>query len=141
MAAGETDCEPLVDCTPDQAPPAVQDVAFVEDQLSVAVAPAEMPVGKTLTLAVGGGGGGGGVVTVTMAVTGADDPPGPVQVSVYVAVAVGETGCEPLVGRLPDQAPPAAHEFAFVDDQERLEDWPTAMLVGLALNDAVGSGA
>lgn len=76
---GVTDCVPLVGCAPDQAPPAVQDVAFVEDQLSVALIPALMLVGVTPRLAVGGG---GALVTLSVVEAAADVPPGPMQTRV-----------------------------------------------------------
>src|SRR5215475_12424505 len=45
----------------------------------------------------------------------------------------------PLVGFVPDQPPPASHEFAFVEDQLAIEDWPEVMLVGSAENATVGT--
>lgn len=53
--SGPVDCEPLKDFAPDQAPEAVQAVAFVEDQLKVALAPFAIVLGVALrlTLVVG----------------------------------------------------------------------------------------
>jgi hypothetical protein len=70
------DCEPLVATLPDQPPEAVQAVALVEDQLSVALLPLVTVLGAALKVTVGAG-----VVTVTVADWTAE-PPGPVQVRV-----------------------------------------------------------
>jgi hypothetical protein len=67
---------PLVACAPLQALLAVQVVALVEDQVSVALCPSVIEVGATEMVTVGGG---------LLTVNGADAtklPPGPVQVSV-----------------------------------------------------------
>jgi hypothetical protein len=47
------DCEPFNALVPDQAPEAVQAVAFAEDQLSVALPPLAIALGPTLKLTVG----------------------------------------------------------------------------------------
>ena len=60
---------------PDQAPEAVQDVAFVEDQVSVEDAPFATDVGFATSDTVGVGG--GDTVTVADALA---LPPGPVQI-------------------------------------------------------------
>ncbi len=70
------DCVPLAALVPDQAPEAVHDVAFVEDQVSVELAPLVTEVGLALKVTVGTG-----VVTVTVADF-ALLPPAPVQVRV-----------------------------------------------------------
>jgi hypothetical protein len=67
---------PLVALAPDQAPAAVQAVALVEDQLSVALAPFATVLGLALKVTVGAGRG----VTVT-AVDWLALPPAPVQLS------------------------------------------------------------
>jgi hypothetical protein len=41
---------------------------------------------------------------------------------------------------VPDHAPPAVHEVAFVEDQVRVELPPLATVLGLALNVTVGAG-
>jgi len=61
---------------PDQAPEALQAVAWVEDQVSVALAPLVMALGPTLNVTVGSG-----ALTETV-VDCAALPPGPLQVSV-----------------------------------------------------------
>jgi len=71
------DVEPLVAWLPDQAPEAVQEVAWVLDQVTVALAPLTIVLGAATRLMVGAG---VGVVTDTVAAWVAL-PPGPVQVS------------------------------------------------------------
>jgi hypothetical protein len=68
------DCEPLVPLAPDQAPEALQDVAFAEVQFKVALPPLATALGPTLRLTVGAG-----VLTDTVA-DWAALPPGPLQV-------------------------------------------------------------
>lgn len=68
------DCAPLSDLVPDQPPDAVQLVALVDDQVSVALAPLLIALGPTLKLTVGNGD-----LTVTV-VDCVALPPGPVQV-------------------------------------------------------------
>ena len=68
--------EPVTALLPDQAPDALQEVAFVDDQVSVELAPLAIVLGLVLKLTVGTGG-------VTDTVTDcAALPPAPVQVSV-----------------------------------------------------------
>ena len=70
------DCEPLKPLLPDQAPLAVQAVAFVDDQVSVELTPLAIVLGLALRLTVAAGG-------VTDTVTDCDAlPPFPVQVRV-----------------------------------------------------------
>ena len=70
---------PEIALAPDQPPEAVQEVALVEDQVSVDAAPLATEVGFAVSDTVGTGGGGGAPDTVTVA-----DvlvlPPAPVQV-------------------------------------------------------------
>jgi len=63
---------------PDQPPEAVQEVAFVEDQVSIEDPPLTTEVGFVVSDTVGTGGGGGVPVTVTVAEA-LTLPPGPVQ--------------------------------------------------------------
>ena len=49
------DCEPLRALLPDQAPEAVQAVAWVDDHVSVELPPLVMALGPTLRLTVGSG--------------------------------------------------------------------------------------
>jgi hypothetical protein len=48
--------------------------------------------------------------------------------------------CEPLVASLPDQAPEAVQEVAWVADQLRVELLPLATVLGLAVKLTVGAG-
>jgi hypothetical protein len=75
ICAGVTLCVPLVTFAPLQPLLAVQLVAFVDDQLSVALCPSVIEVGATEMFTVGGG----GLVTVKVAVA-TKPPPAPLQV-------------------------------------------------------------
>jgi hypothetical protein len=55
-------CVPLVACAPDHAPDAMQDVALVDDQVSVELLPLETELGLALSATEGAG-----AVTVTVA--------------------------------------------------------------------------
>lgn len=46
--------------------------------------------------------------------------------------------CDPLVAKLPDQAPEAPHEVALVEDQVRVAAPPLVTVLGLALRVTVG---
>ncbi len=48
--------------------------------------------------------------------------------------------CEPLAALVPDQAPEAEHEVAFVADQLSVELLPLATVLGLADKVTVGAG-
>jgi hypothetical protein len=121
---------------PLQPPDAAQEVALVEDQVKVEVAPLATVLGLALKLTVGAG-----EVTVTVADCAAL-PPAPVQVRVYVAFALSATvDCEPLVGWLPDQPPEAVQEVAFVVDQLKVELLPLTTELGFAARLTVGAGA
>ena len=71
------DCEPLTGLAPDQAPEAVQAVALVADQVSVALLPLATVLGFAASVMVGTG-----CVTETVADWAALPPPLPLQVSV-----------------------------------------------------------
>lgn len=134
--SGPVLADPAVARAPLQAPLAVQVVAFVDDQVSVELAPLTTEVGLALMKTVGAG-------TTGMTVTTAEatpDPPGPVHVSVNVLMAAvsGPVLAEPAVARAPPQAPLALHVVALVDDQVSSELPPYATAVGLALSDTVG---
>ena len=69
------------------------------------------------------------------------EPPLPEQVRVYFVVAVrAAVVCDPAVAIEPAQPPEAVHEVALVDDQDRVELLPLAMVLGLALKLTVGAG-
>lgn len=128
-------CEPLVARAPLQPPDAAQEVAFVEDQVKVEVAPLATVLGLALKVTVGAG-----EVTVTVADCVAL-PPVPVQANVYVALLVrAPMDCDPLIDLLPLHCPDAVQDDALVDDHDRVELLPLAMLLGLALKLTVGAG-
>ncbi len=130
------DIEPLVASLPDQAPEAVQEVAFVEVQASVELAPLATVLGLTVKRTVGVGD-----VTETVADCAAL-PPAPTQVSVYVAAALSApVDDEPLMASVPDQAPEAVHEVALVADQLNLALAPLTTVPGLAVSVTVGAEA
>ena len=76
LVSAPVDCVPAMAFVPDQAPEATHEVAFVEDQLSVALLPLFIALGPTLKVTVGAAG-----LTETVADCVAL-PPLPVQVSV-----------------------------------------------------------
>jgi hypothetical protein len=76
VLVGLTLCVPLMASVPVQPPPAVQEVAFVLDQVRVELLPEAIVVGLAVSVAVGAD------AIVTLALTGAVVPPAPVQVSV-----------------------------------------------------------
>ena len=73
---GVTPSAPLIASAPVQPPLAVQEVAFVLDQVRVELPPEEMVVGLADSVTVGAG------ATVTVVLAGDVVPPAPVQVSV-----------------------------------------------------------
>ena len=102
---------PEVLLPPLHAPEALQLVAPVELQVTVAVLPATTLVGLTAIDTVGAG------ETVT-AVLALSEPPGPVPVSANdVLLGNGPTLCDPLVDLLPDHPPLAEHDLASLDVQ------------------------
>lgn len=70
------DCEPVTGLAPDQAPDAVQEVALVADQFSVALLPLVTALGPTLKVTVGA------VALMDTVADWAAVPPVPVQVRV-----------------------------------------------------------
>ena len=70
------DCEPLTALLPDQAPEAVQAVAFAADQVSVELLPLVIVLGAALKMTVGAGG------VTEIVVDWEAAPPLPVQVKV-----------------------------------------------------------
>ncbi len=48
--------------------------------------------------------------------------------------------CEPLVARLPDQAPEATQDVALVDDQLKVDALPLVTVLGVAVNVTAGAG-
>ena len=70
------DCEPVSGLAPDQAPEAMQEVAWAADQFSVALLPRVIALGPTLKVTVGA------VALMETVADWAAVPPGPVQDSV-----------------------------------------------------------
>ena len=130
---------PGVALVPDQPPEAVQEVALVEDQVSVEAPPLVTEVGLAVSDTVGTGGGGGGAVTMTVADVPAL-PPAPVQVRVKLPFAVSApVDWLPEVALVPDQPPEAVQLVALVEDQVSVELAPLAIICGLALSITVGA--
>ena len=123
---------PLVGSFPDQPAEAVQLLALLDDQLSIADPPLLTVVGLALRPTVGGAE--TSTVTDWLAL-----PPGPLQASVKVVVALSAPVLVlPLVGSLPDQPPEAVQLLSLVDDQLSIADPPLLTVVGLALRLTVG---
>jgi hypothetical protein len=134
--SGPVDWLPEVAMAPNHAPEAEQEVAFVEDQVSVEDPPLATDVGFAASDTVGAG------VTVTVADALAV-PPDPVQARMNVLVVVSAPVDWPVLlesALLPDHALEARQEAALVDDQVSVEDPPLATDVGFAASDTVGAG-
>ena len=131
---GPLDCDPLRPLAPDQAPEAVQAVAFVADQLSMAELPALTLLGLACSVTWGAC-----EVTVTVADCEAV-PPWPVQVSSNSVLLVNLPLIHvPLTETGPLQPPLAMHCVAWSAFQARLVTPEPVRVVGEALN--VISGA
>jgi hypothetical protein len=131
------DCEPLTALAPDQAPDAVQELALLDDHVSIELAPLAMVLGLALKLTVTLG----FALTVTVADCAAL-PPAPVQLKVKVEVALrAPVDCEPLIALAPDHAPDAVQEVALVADQFKVELLPLLIALGPALRVTVGASA
>jgi hypothetical protein len=129
------DLVPPVARVPVQPPDAVHDVALVEDQVNVELAPLATVAGLKLSDTVGG-------VADTVTVADWDaDPPAPVQVMTNVVVAVrAAVLVEPLVASDPLQPPEAVQAAAFVDVHVSTEVAPLPTVLGLALKVTEGAG-
>jgi hypothetical protein len=140
LVSAPEDSLPEVALAPDQPPEAVQDVAFVEDQVSVEDAPLAMFVGFAASDTVGTGVGGGEPFTVTV-VEALAVPAGPVQERLNMVVLV-KAGVDepPEVALLPDQPPEAVQDVAPVEDQLSVEIPLLVTEVGFAASDTVGTG-
>jgi hypothetical protein len=133
-------CVPIVPKLPLQPPEAVQDVAFVELQVKVDVAPAATVVGFAVNSAVGAGGVVGS--TVTVAIAAGLVPPAPLQVSEKcVVAATGPVLCVPAVASVPLQPPEAAQAVALVELQVSIAALPATRLAGEAVSIAVGTAS
>jgi hypothetical protein len=135
MVSGPRGSLPEVALLPVQAPEAVQEVAFAEDQVSAEDPPLVTDVGFAASDTVGAGG-----VTVTVADALAT-PPSPVQSRANVLVLVNAPlDWLPEIVLGPDHAPEARQEVALAEDQVSVEDPPLATDVGFAASDTVGTG-
>ena len=131
------DCEPASALAPLHAPDAVQEVALLDDQVRVDALPLLTVLGLALKLTVTVG----FALTVTVAVCAAV-PPAPVQVSVKAEVLVrAPVDWVPASALVPDHAPDAAHEVAFVDDQVSVALLPLFTALGPTLSATVGAAA
>jgi hypothetical protein len=129
---------PEVVLVPVHAPEASQEVASVEDQVSVEDPPLAIDVGLAANDTVGTGAGGAPTVTVVEVLA---VPPSPVHASPNVAVLVsGTLDWLPEVVLVPVHAPEATQEVALAEDQVRVEDAPLVTDVGFAVSDTVGAG-
>ena len=130
--------DPLVAWLPFQPPEAAQEVAFVVDQFKVEAPPLAMELGLAVRLTVGAG---VGAVTDTVVACVAE-PPGPVHVTEYVVLVLrAPVERDPLGTAVPFQPPDRAQDAALVDDQERTELAPLAIVLGFALKLTVGAGS
>jgi hypothetical protein len=127
-------CVPFVALAPVQPPEAMQLVAFVELQVSIAVPPFAMLVGLALNVTVGVEP--ADTVTLWLAL-----PPVPLHVSVnVVAAARVPVAWVPETLFAPVQPPEAVQLVAFVEFQVSVDALPLATAVGLAVNVTVGAG-
>jgi hypothetical protein len=129
--------DPAVARLPDQAPEAVHDVALVDDQVRVELAPLVTLIGLADKVTVGAT---GAAVTVTVAEL-LLEPPSPVHNSVNILLAAVSTAevAVPAVARLPDHAPEAVQPVVSVLDQVSIVVPLGATFVGLAVMDTVGA--
>jgi hypothetical protein len=125
---------PLVDWSPDQAPDAVHDVAFVLVHESWVVLPLTTLTGVAVKVTVGAG------TTVAVFVSLAV-PPVPVQLKVNVVFAESAPLIMlPFMDCPPDQPPDALHELAFVLVHDNCVLAPFATVVGFSARLTVGGG-
>jgi hypothetical protein len=133
--SASVDFDPLVARLPDHPLEAVHELALLELQVSIAVAPLAIVVGLAVSETLGG-------VAATVTVDDCDaEPPRPVHTSVNFVVALSATVvCEPLKGSVPPQPPEATQLVALVDDQVRVDVAPLFNVVGLAVIVTTGAG-
>jgi len=125
---------PLVVLVPLQPPLAVQPLASLAVQVSVALSPSLIWVAELARLTLGAV----GVSTVTLAVANAL-PPGPEQSRRNVELLEsGPTVRVPETDRVPLQPPLAVHDVALLDDQVTWTASPASTWLGLALKVTSG---
>jgi hypothetical protein len=130
------EAEPLIGLLPLQPPEATQEVAFVDVQVSVALAPFATVLGFADRSTVGNG-----WVTDTVADCEAL-PPAPVQVSVKVVLVFKvPVDWVPLTDLVPVQPPLAVHEVEFDEDQDNVDALPAFIAPGLALIATTGAAS
>jgi hypothetical protein len=135
------DALPEVALAPDQPPEAVQDVALVEDHVRIDDPPLATDVGFAEIETVGTGGGSGVPVTLTC-VEALPLPFGPLQVrEKLLLVLSAPVDWLPEVPLVPDHAPVAEQEVAFVELHVSIETPPFATDVGFAPRDTDGPDA
>jgi hypothetical protein len=128
---------PFTVLLPVQPPEAVQLVALLVLQVSVAGLPTTTLAGLAASVRVGAGDVLTTTVTVWLVV-----PPAPLQLSVKLDVAVSApVAAVPASGLSPLQLPEALQLVALVELQASAEDWPLATAVGLAFSAIVGAAA
>ncbi len=135
LVSAPVDWLPDVALVPDQAPEAVHEAAFADDQVSAEDSLVFTDVGLALNESVGAG-----FVTTTVTELLAL-PLAPVQAREKALEAASTVVVSlPDVGLDPDQAPDAAQEVALVDDQVNTDVVPVLTVDGLALMETVGAG-
>jgi hypothetical protein len=129
------DNEPFTALVPDQAPEAVHEVALVEDQVRVELAPLATLAGPALSETLGAA-----ADTVTVADCEAV-PPAPLQLSMYLVVAVNaDVLLDPLIVSEPLHPPEAVQEVALVDVQFKVDVAPLLSVLGPAAKVTAGAG-
>jgi hypothetical protein len=135
---------PEVDFVPFQPPAATHELAFVDDHVSVVLAPLATRVGRAARVNVGAAqlplgqpGSGGRIATHTRSLP---DAPLPEQVSVKDAAAARAAVCsEPWSALLPLQLPEAVHTVALVVAQLSVARVLLPTIVGRTLRSTVGA--
>jgi hypothetical protein len=136
VASSPVDWVPDSGLDPDQPSDAVQDVASLDDQISVELLPLATEVGLAEIETVGSGGRGCTSIVIEAVVS----PPFPAHVSKKVPVAESApVDCEPETGLTPDQTPEAVQMAASSADQARSAAPPLATAAGVALRETAGA--
>jgi hypothetical protein len=128
---------PLVATDPLHPPEATQDVASVDDHVSVELPPVVTTVGFAVRVTVGTGGGAAVTLIVTLVCTW---PPCPEQLRMYVLDAVRTPVLSlPDSATLPDHAPEAAQDVVLVEDQVSVALPPDCTEVAEAVSETCGA--
>jgi hypothetical protein len=136
-------CVPLVARDPDHAPEAVQAVASVVDQVSVAAAPLATRSGSGVRVTTGGA---AACAIATLADAAAVPPPTPLQLSVKLVAVVRPVMVSVPFGPRPPLQPPeavqaeaAAEAEVLLDDQDSVVLPPLMTVEGVAVSMTVGA--